>query len=185
MLLRSSMLISPETSIGKHLKIYLQLYTQGYVWKTKSHHHTNSICTAFTHYCTSILILSPKITPSGNLIITIVPRSWKWQFPSGLRDSRLIWISGVIMYFLPQKNVFHFSLLWKEILATKSQRREKTRRTVDLGNHLVVALGLARGIYKMKESEGTITFKSPLEKKKTSPNVFYCRCYLLKFYKAD
>lgn len=35
---------------------------------------------------------------------------------------------------------------------------------MDLGNHLVVALGLAHRIYKMKESEDTITFNSPLEK---------------------
>lgn len=65
----------------------------------------------------------------------------------------------------PEECVPFFSSL-KRDPATKSQRREKTRRTVNLGNHLVVALGLARGIYKMKESEGTITFKSPLEKKK-------------------
>lgn len=76
------------------------------------------------------------------------------------------------MYFLPQKNVFHFSLLCKEIPATKSQRREKTTRRMDLGNHLVVASGLARGIYKMKESEGTITFKRLLGEKKNPPMSF-------------
>lgn len=68
------------------------------------------------------------------------------------------------MCFFPQKNVSRLSLLCEEIQGTKSQRREKTRSRVDLGNHLLVALGLAHGIYKIKESEGTITFNSPLEK---------------------
>lgn len=34
---------------------------------------------------------------------------------------------------------------------------------MDLENHLVVALGLAHRIYKMKESKDTITFNSSLE----------------------
>ena len=58
----------------------------------------------------------------------------------------------------------HLSLLCKEMQDIKSQRREKTGRRVDLENHLVVALGLAHTVYKMKESEDTITFNSSLEK---------------------
>lgn len=58
----------------------------------------------------------------------------------------------------------HLSLLCKEIQGIKSQRREETGRRVDLENHLVVALGLAQRIYKMKESEDTIASNSSLEK---------------------
>lgn len=57
----------------------------------------------------------------------------------------------------------HFSLC-KEIQGVKLQRKEKTGRRVDLGNHLMVALGLACRTYKMKEREDTIIFNSPLEK---------------------
>lgn len=55
------------------------------------------------------------------------------------------------------------SLLYKDIQRIKSQRRENTRGEW-ISDHLVIALGLAHGTYKKKESEDTITFNSPLEK---------------------
>lgn len=84
------------------------------------------------------------------------------SFPAGPELPDIVDIRYNYVSF-PRRTCPHLSLLCKEIQGIKSQRREKTGRRVDLGNHLLVALGLAHRIYKMKESEDTITFNSSLE----------------------